>query len=135
MKKIKKILLDWTDFLGHPVVFKFVEDNKIHILNISCGIPPKGNDREKLKDAIEANGKSCNKTTKFSPFFSRFLRLSCYLWNQFSQLLKLQFGKFLCPSHREFPEFLKNHPTFISSPFQSGVIAKNKIMRFFWDTL
>ena len=34
-KKIEKILLDWTDFLGHPVVFKFVGDNKI---------PAKGNE-------------------------------------------------------------------------------------------
>ena len=28
-------------------------------------------DSEKLKDAIEANGKSCSKTKKFPPFFSR----------------------------------------------------------------
>ena len=33
---------------------------------------------------------------------------------------RLNFGV----SNREFPEFLKTLPTFISSPFQSGVIAK-----------
>ena len=51
---------------------------------------------------------------------------------KFSQILKGQFGKFLCLSHWEFPEVLEIPPTFISSPFQSGVIAKkNEKERFF----
>ena len=33
-------------------------------------------------------------------------------------------GKFLCLSHREFPEVFKTSLTFNSSTFQSGVIAK-----------
>ena len=33
--------------------------------------------------------------------------------------------------HREFPEVFKTPPTFISSPFQSGVIAKNQERAFF----
>ena len=90
--------------------------------------------KDKLKH-YRVSQKNLFKQKEFSQFFSRFFRLSCHLWTQFSQLLKGQFGKILCLSHREFPEFLKNHPTFISSPFQSGVIAKNKIMRFFRDTL
>ena len=61
---------------------------------------------------------------EFSQFFSNFFRLSCHLWTQFSQLLKGQFGKFLCLSHRQFPEVFKTPTTFNSSPFQSGVIAK-----------
>ena len=32
-------------------------------------------DSEKLKDAIEASGKSCSQTTKFPPFFSRFFKV------------------------------------------------------------
>ena len=57
-------------------------------------------------------------------FFSRFFWLSCHLWTQFSQLPKGQFGKLLCLSQREFPEVFETPPTFISSPFQSGLIAK-----------
>ena len=39
-------------------------------------------------------------------------------------------------SNREFPEFFKTLPTFISSPFQSGVIAKKTQKSIFWeDTL
>ena len=35
-------------------------------------------------------------------------------------------------SNREFPEFFKTLPTFISSPFQSGVIAKKTQKRGSW---
>ena len=34
MEKMEKILMDGSDFLRHPVMFKFELDNKIHILNI-----------------------------------------------------------------------------------------------------
>ena len=30
LEKIEKILLDWTDFLGHPVGFKFAGDFEYH---------------------------------------------------------------------------------------------------------
>ena len=66
--------LDRTHFFRHPV------PNTLNLcwtikstFWISCGIPPKGNDSEKLKDATEASEKSWNKTTKFSQFFSIFL--------------------------------------------------------------
>ena len=75
--------------------------------------------------------KAVGKKTKLSQFFSRFFRLSCPLWTQFSQLLKGQFGKLLCPPHREFPEVFETPPTFISSLFQRGVIAKNQERAFF----
>ena len=71
---------------------------------------------------------------EFSQFFSRFFRLSCHLWTQFSQLLKGQFGKFLCLSHREFPEVFKTPPTFNSSTFQSQVIAKMPLKSVFFGT-
>ena len=64
-------------------------------------------------------------------FFQDFLKLSCHLWSQFSQLLKGQFGKFLCLSHRKFPEVFKTPPTFLPTPFQSGVIAKKQDHTFF----
>ena len=35
-----------------------------------------------------------------------------------------QIEKIWCLSDREFPEFFKTPPTFISDPFQSRVIAK-----------
>ena len=101
---------------------------------ISCGIPAKGNNSEKLKDAIEANGKICNKKIKIFSIFSRFFWLSCHLWTQFSQFLKGQFGKLLCLSHREFPEVFETPPTFNSSPFQSGVIAKIPLKSVFFGT-
>ena len=34
-------------------------------------------------------------------------------------------------SDREFPELFETPPTFISSPFQRGVIAKNQERAFF----
>ena len=78
--------------------------------------------------------KSVLSRKKIPPFFSRFFRLSCHLWTQFSQLLKGQFVKFLCLSHREFPEVFKTPPTFISSPFQSGVIAQKPRKSVFFGT-
>ena len=70
----------------------------------------------------------------FLNFFQDFFKLSCHLWTQFSQLLKGQFGKFFCLSHREFSEVFKTPPNFISS--QSGVIAKKpRKSVFIWDTL
>ena len=82
----------------------------------------------KVSQKIQFNPK------EFSQIFSRFFRLSCHLWTQFSQLLKSQFGKFLCLSHREFPEVFKTPPTFISSTFQSGVIAKMPLKSVFFGT-
>ena len=79
----------------------------------------------KVSQKIQFNPK------EFSQIFSRFFRLSCHLWTQFSQLLKGQFGKFLCLSHREFPEVFKTPPTFLPTPFQSGVIAKKQDHAFF----
>ena len=79
-------------------------------------------------------GKAVGNTTKLFKFFSRFFRLSCHLWTQFSQLLKGQFVKFLCLSHREFPEVFETPPTFISSPFQSGVIAQKPRKSVFFGT-
>ena len=78
--------------------------------------------------------KSVLSRKKIPPFFSRFFRLSCHLWTQFSQLLKGQFVKFLCLSHREFPEVFETPPTFISRPFQSGVIAKKPRKSVFFGT-
>ena len=43
--------MDLTDFFRHPKTTKTTKDS------------------EKLKDAIEASGKSCSQTTKFPPFF------------------------------------------------------------------
>ena len=85
---------------------------------------------------MEANGNSCSKTAKFHPFFQEFLRKGCQLWTQISQLLIGQIEKFWCLSDREFPEFFKTHPTFVPSPFQSGVISKMpRTCGFFWDTM
>ena len=78
--------------------------------------------------------KSVLSRKKIPPFFSRFFRLSCHLWTQFSQLLKGQFVKFLCLSHREFPEVFKTPPTFNSSTFQSQVIAKMPQKSVFFGT-
>ena len=74
----------------------------------------------------------------FSIFFQYFLgwvaRLSCHLWTQFFQLLKGQFGKFVCPPHRELPDVFETPPSFLPSPFQSGVIAKKTRSCVFFGT-
>ena len=71
---------------------------------------------------------------EFSQFFTRFFRFSCHLQTQFSQLLIGQIGKFLCLSHKEFPEVFETPTTFDSSPFQSGVIAKIPLSCVFFGT-
>ena len=57
------------------------------------------------------------KSVKFKKKYLNFFQ-------EFFELLKGQFGNFLCLSHREFPEVFQTPPTLNSSPFQSGVIAK-----------
>ena len=71
---------------------------------------------------------------KFPPFLSRFFRYGCHLWTQFSPLLIGQIEKFWFVSDREFPEFFKKTLTFISCPFQSGVIAKRPRKSVFFGT-
>ena len=62
---------------------------------------------------------------RISNFFSRSFRQDCYLWTQFSQLLKGQIGKFWCLSHQKPPYFSSQHfPKW-------SYCQKTKNMRFF----
>ena len=97
--KMEDIFLDWTDFFGHTVVFKFVLHIIIVILVLSdC--------RHKMINVSkQVSIKTKDFPQKFPLFSSKFFRQGCQLRTQFSQLLISPIAKFVCPSDKEFSEF------------------------------
>ena len=81
-----------------------------------------------LLSTTNLNTKGCPKNLfnlkEWPPFFQDLLGLPTFDPIFSSQLLIDQIEKFWCVLDRGYPEFFKMHPTFFSSPFQSGVISK-----------